>query len=129
MKEVPHISDTEWQVMKVIWEKAPVTANDIINALEDKTDWKPKTVKTLIGRLVKKKAAGYREDPNNCRAYIYFPIVNQDECIEAESHLFLNRFFGGKMNVMIASFLDDKKLSTKDLDELKKLIDEKDGKG
>ena len=56
MTELPQISTTEWQVMKVLWIKAPLTANEVITEIEGVTTWKPKTVKTLLGRLVKKRA-------------------------------------------------------------------------
>ncbi|GIQ64934.1 hypothetical protein PACILC2_35020 [Paenibacillus cisolokensis] len=54
MKQIPKISDAEWEVMKVFWAKAPLTANDVIQALEGSKDWNPKTIRTLIKRLVEK---------------------------------------------------------------------------
>lgn len=58
MKEVPQISDAEWRVMQVIWDKSPITANEVVDKLKNNTHWKPKTIKTLIRRLVEKKALG-----------------------------------------------------------------------
>ncbi|MEH7060984.1 BlaI/MecI/CopY family transcriptional regulator, partial [Bacillus wiedmannii] len=52
MKELPKISEAELEVMKVLWSKSPQTANEVIEALEVKMDWKPKTIRTLINRLV-----------------------------------------------------------------------------
>ena len=51
MKNVPGISSSEWKVMKIIWQRHPITANEIIGILEGETDWKPKTIKTLINQL------------------------------------------------------------------------------
>src|SRR5437867_11516605 len=52
----PQISDAEWIVMKVVWAHAPVTANQVVAALGGRTDWTPKTIHTLLRRLVKKGA-------------------------------------------------------------------------
>ncbi len=55
MKELPKISEAELEVMKVLWSRSPQTANEVIEALEVTMDWKPKTIRTLINRLVQKK--------------------------------------------------------------------------
>lgn len=120
MKEqVPSISDSEWEVMKVLWENHPLTANEIIDALAD-TKWKPKTIKTLISRLLKKKAIDF-EKIN--RAYAYYPIVDKKACIRAENHSFLQRIYGGSLKPMIAHFLEDERLSKEEIEELKDLLE------
>ena len=88
--------------------------------------WHPKTVKAFLNRLVKKKALGFEQDG---RAYIYYPLVRQDECAEAASVSFLERVFGGSLKPMVAHFVSRKRLSKKEIRELKQLLDEKgDGK-
>jgi BlaI family penicillinase repressor len=72
MNELPQISNTEWQVMKILWQGAPLTANEVIKQMEGVTSWKPKTVKTLLGRLVKKKAISFHKDG---REYVYYPLL------------------------------------------------------
>lgn len=54
--QLPKISEAELEIMKVLWLKSPQTANEIIEELEDPMDWKPKTIRTLINRLVQKEA-------------------------------------------------------------------------
>lgn len=122
MKQLPQISDTEWQVMKVLWASAPLTANEVIKQLEDITSWKPKTIKTLLGRLVKKNAIGFNKDG---RAYVYYPLVAEDECVKAESQSFLEKVFSGALNVMFANFLEEKELSKEEIAELKRILDQK----
>lgn len=122
MKELPQISTTEWQVMKVLWIKAPLTANEVITEIEGVTTWKPKTVKTLLGRLVKKRAIAFNKDG---LAYVYYPLVAEDECVKAESHSFLEKVFSGALNVMFANFLEEQKLSKEEIDELKRILDQK----
>jgi len=123
LKNTPNISAAEWEVMKICWLKsAPCTANEIVKALEQSTNWKPNTIKTLIGRLVKKGALGFKEEG---RVYIYNPLVTEQDCIQAESNSFLTRVFGGALKPMLVTFLQEKKLSQEDIEELKQLLEER----
>ena len=120
MKKVPRISEAEWTVMKVLWERAPLSASDVVAALAGQEDWHPKTVKTLLGRLVKKGALGYREDG---RAYLYRPLVREADCIRAVSDSFLERVFGGALKPMLAHFVGQKRLSASEVEELKRILE------
>ncbi|MCB8815437.1 BlaI/MecI/CopY family transcriptional regulator [Desulfosporosinus shakirovi] len=123
MKNTPNISAAEWEVMKICWLKsAPCTANEIVKALEQSTDWKPNTIKTLIGRLVKKGALGFKEEG---RVYMYNQLVTEQDCIQAESKSFLTRVFGGALKPMLVTFLQEEKLSQEDIEELKQLLEER----
>lgn len=122
MKTLPQIADTEWQIMKVLWASQPLTANEVIKKMEGITSWKPKTVKTLLGRLVKKNAIAFHKEG---RAYVYYSLVTEDECVKAESKSFLEKVFSGSLNVMFANFLEEKQLSKEEIDELKSILDQK----
>ena len=122
MKTLPQISDTEWQVMKILWASEPLTANEVIKKIEGLMSWKPKTVKTLLGRLVKKNAISFDKDG---RTYVYYPLVSEDECVKAESHSFLEKVFSGALNVMFANFLEEKQLSKEEIAELKRILEQK----
>ena len=122
MERTPRISESEWQVMRVLWQTSPLTGNDVVEALEDATTWKPKTVKTLINRLVKKGALGFEK---NGRAYLYHPLVEEADCVKAESRSFLRRVYGGALVPMLVNFLDDEKLSMEEIDELRRILDER----
>jgi BlaI family transcriptional regulator, penicillinase repressor len=123
MKRIPRISESEWEVMNVVWEQTPCSASQIITALNRRDDaWHPKTVKAFLNRLVKKGALGFKQDG---RAYLYHPLVRQSECAEAASRSFLERVFGGSLKPMLAHFVARKKLSREEIRELKKLLDGK----
>ena len=119
MKNVPKISETEWEVMKVLWAEAPLSAEQIIEKLAAQDDWHPKTAKTLLNRLVKKKALGFEKDG---RAYLYHPLVKEAECVKAASDSFLDRVFGGSLTPMLAHFVERKKMSPEQIRELKRLL-------
>lgn len=122
MKKIPSISEAEHQVMKVIWRDNPIVASEIISILTEKTDWKPKTIKTLINRLLTKGAIGYEKTG---REYNYYPIVEEADFVKTESRMFLKRIFGGAMKPMLVSMVENEDLTLDDLDELRKYIMEK----
>lgn len=118
---MPQISDSEWEVMKVLWANSPSTANEVLDELVKSISWKPTTVKTLLSRLVKKKAVDFEK---RNRTYYYYPLVTQDECVKAESKSFLKRVYGGALKSMIANFLEIQDLSAADIEDLKNILDE-----
>src|ERR1700720_1487047 len=120
MKKMPRISETEWEVMKVVWAKSPCAAGEIIQTLmAADPSWHPKTIKTFLGRLARKKALGFRKEG---RAYLYRPLVTEDECADVASESFLDRVFGGSLKPMLAHFVERKKLSAREIRELKELL-------
>ena len=120
MKTIPKISETEWELMKVVWTQAPCSAGQIIEALtrQDST-WHPKTVKAFLNRLVHKGALGFRKEG---RAYLYEPLVQEKDCVDAASESFLGRVFGGSLQPMLAHFVERKKLSEEEIRELRRLL-------
>ena len=121
MKTAPRISETEWEVMRVVWDRHPITAAEIIERLvrQDAT-WHPKTVRTLLARLVKKMALDYEAQG---RLYVYEPRVSERDCVAAASDSFLGRVFGGSLKPMLAHFVQHRKLSRKEIGELKRILD------
>lgn len=100
MKRTPRISDTEWEIMRVVWARHPITAAEIIARLaEADSTWHPKTARTLLARLVRKQALDY--EPRG-RLYVYGPRVSEQECVAAASETFLERVFGGSLEPMLA---------------------------
>ena len=122
MNKIPNISEAEWEVMKIVWADSPCTSNQIIEALESIKDWKPKTIKTLISRLVSKNALGFKEEG---RKYLYYPLVNENECIYAENQTFLSKVYDGALKTMLVSFIKESDLSRDDIEDLKKILDER----
>lgn len=121
MKVVPRISDTEWEIMRIIWAKHPVSGNEVIEGLATTgPSWHPKTVRTLLARLVRKKALGYEAKG---RTYVYSPLVSEQECVATASESFLDRVFGGSLRPMLAHFAQRRKLTREDLEEMRKLLD------
>jgi BlaI family penicillinase repressor len=120
-KTPPRISDAEWEVMRVAWDKGAVSAQEVVAALADR-DWSPNTIKTLLGRLKTKGALSHEA---RGKAYVYRPAVRMEDCVRQESQSFLDRVFGGASAPLLAHFVRRAKLSPTEIDELKKILGEK----
>jgi BlaI family penicillinase repressor len=120
MKQTPRISEAEWVVMKVAWRRAPLSASDIVEEVSREQDWHPKTVKTLLNRLLKKGALGFEKEG---RAYLYYPRVKEADCVAAVSDSFLERVFGGALQPMLAHFVKRKRLSAEEAKQLKRILE------
>jgi BlaI family penicillinase repressor len=116
------ISDAEWQVMNVVWEGQPMTAQEILNQLEGQADWAPATVKTMLHRLVKKTILTYESQGNR---YVYRSRVRRSDCVRQASRSFLDRVFGGESAPLLAHFIRSSKLSAEEISELRKILDQK----
>jgi BlaI family penicillinase repressor len=120
MAKTPAISDAEWDVMKVLWERGQAGAQEVTEALAVERNWRPQTVKTLLNRLVKKGAVAYAEEG---RRFIYRPNVARDAVERAESRSFLSRVFDGAVTPAVVHFLKLGQLSPADIEELKRTLD------
>lgn len=118
--EVPSISDAEWAVMRVIWDGGRLTANEVVEAVSPHRSWKPKTVQTLLRRLVDKGALGYEK---RGREFVFRPLVDERACQVAESRSFLSRVFGGEMAPFLAAFVEREELSKSDIERLKRILE------
>ncbi|HDX9589949.1 TPA: BlaI/MecI/CopY family transcriptional regulator [Bacillus pseudomycoides] len=123
MNKTPKISEAELEIMKVLWSKAPQTANEIIKDLEGKMEWSPKTIRTLINRLVQKEAIAPHQETG--KMYIYTPLVSQDHYLQVETKSFLKRFYGAALKPLLVNFLKEEKLSQEEINELKRILDDK----
>jgi len=124
MKKLPKISAAEWEVLKVVWEQPFLSAGEVADKLSSQKDWHPRTVKTLLARLVKKGALVYKADGNR---YLYEPKVKKEDVIKRESQSFLDRVFDGVTVPMLAHFVKTARMSPEEIQQLKKILAEKEG--
>lgn len=116
------ISDAEWEVMKVLWEKAPLTASEIIEKIRGRISWNPKTIHTLINRLVNKGAIGVNKSKT---FYRYKPLISEDECKKNETRSFIEKVYDGSGLLLVKNFLINEKLSVEEIEQLKRILDKK----
>ncbi|HEY5792833.1 MAG TPA: BlaI/MecI/CopY family transcriptional regulator [Chthoniobacterales bacterium] len=125
MKPLPRISESEWSIMEVVWSEAPVAAAEIIEALGKSMNWKHQTIRTLLARLVKKKALAFEPDGNR---YLYRPLVKRADLVQAESDSFLRRVFAGAAQPLLVHFARKAKLSDEEIRELQEILARGSGK-
>lgn len=105
--------------MKVLWELGEASLGDVVRAL-DHPDWKPRTVQTLVRRLVEKGALAVEAQGRDFR---YRPAVTQSECQTDEGRTFLQRVFDGRLTPFVAALVDRKQVSKDELKQLRALLD------
>ena len=118
--KVPQISDAEWEVMKVLWDKGQASAQEVVDALADSKSWSPQTVKTLLKRLTEKGAVAYQADG---RKFIYRAAVAREAAEKSESRTFLARVFDGAVTPALMHLLELGHLTPDDIRQLKKTLD------
>lgn len=116
------ISDAEWRVMRIVWQRRMATAAEVIEALAAETDWNHRTIRTLLRRLVEKGALATEQEGNR---YVYRSNVTQNRCVREETQSFLEKVFDGNATELLAHFVRNETISTEQIDELKRLLDEK----
>ena len=115
------ISEAEAAVMMVLWEESPVTAQDVVDRAPTERGWSANTVKTLLARLVAKKAVAYEADG---RRYLYRPLVARGDYVAGESRRLIDRLFGGRVTPLVAHLAQRDALSAEEIVEIEALLKE-----
>ncbi len=113
------ISGSEWEVMEPIWEAGACTAAEVIAQLKSTHAWNHSTIRTLLARLVEKKALAYEVDGSR---YIYRATVSRHSCVRQEGRSFLEKAFGGDVGALIAHFVADAPLEAEQVEQLHQLL-------
>jgi predicted transcriptional regulator len=115
------VSEAEAVVMEVLWRMAPRSAEEILAEVGPAQGWQEGTVKSLLNRLLKKKAVKAEKDG---RRYLYTPLLSREKYVSQESKGLLDRLFDGRVAPLVAHFSEQRKLTKKDIAELRKLLKE-----
>ncbi len=122
-KVLPRISDAEWTVLKAVWQLKTPTAREVVEKLKDESDWKPKTIHTLLSRLVHKGALSAQKPG---REYVFKPLVAERDCrLRPPADRSWRKCLTGRSRLSWLCFMERKKLTRKEIDELKSILEEK----
>lgn len=108
--------------MEVLWQRSPLSTPDIVGALSEKRGWAPRTIRTLLARLVRKGALALAQDG---RRHVFRPKVDRESSVRRESRSFLERVFGGEPASMLISLVRQTELTSEQIQELKSILEEK----
>lgn len=115
-----NITDAEWKIMEVLWDKSPLTVRELTDILTPKTKWKRHTVISFLNRLENKGAI--KEDPKN-KIKAYVPLVSRELAVKAETMSFIEKVHRGSLFDYVSYFSPEKKLSDAERDALQSLIE------
>jgi BlaI family penicillinase repressor len=113
------LSDSEWEVMKVLWEYGPMAARDAYAHLSDAQSWAQGTVKTLLRRMVQKGWLSYTRVGNS---FLYRAAVPRRKGLRSAIRQFSERVLGGALSPFVAYYAEEKRLTPEDVAELEKLL-------
>ena len=116
---IPKIGESEWYVMKALWECSPLSGNEVVRAVSRHTDWSQSTILTMLRRLVAKKAVGVEQRD----VMMYYPLVDEDAVKRIETDQFIKRVYHGSVNLLVKNFIKEGGLSEDEREELKKMLD------
>ena len=124
METIKNISESEWKVLEILWDKPGSLIGEIRTAL-DGSGWSYSTIKTLVLRLTQKGALRAEESDEGKR---YYPNVDEDASRKSEARSFINRIYNGSLSMMVSSLVKGSKLSQSETAELMSLIDKMDSR-
>ena len=119
MGEPPRISEAEWSVMDVVWDAHPIAAQDVARKLARRKGWSETTVKTLLSRLVAKRALDFRRDG---KRFLYEPALPRHVAVARESRSFLERVFKGEASPLLSHFVKTGRLTAAEVADLRRML-------
>ena len=121
-----NLSDSEWKLMNLLWDRAPMTITELTAALREDTGWTKNTIITMLSRLEAKGAVRYEEGG---RAKQYFPTVDREDAARAETESFLSKVYGGSLGLMVSNLVESHALTEADIAELSAILEKAGGEG
>ncbi len=115
MKRTINLSDGEWKLMNLLWEKAPRTIGEMVDALSSDTGWNKSTIFVMLNRMLEKEII-LVEEGGRCKQY--YPLLPKEKATARETESFLSKVYGGSIGMMVASMAGQKTLSKEDIEEL-----------
>lgn len=115
------LSDAEWKIMEVLWEKGPCRLKEIVDELYSQTKWTRNTVHTYLTRMEKKNFVSINREQEH---HLYSYMINREECVKEERERLLHQAYQGSVSDLVVAFLKESKISKEEKERLSKLLDE-----
>ncbi len=118
------LSNSEWKLMRRLWDRAPSTITELTAALREETGWSKNTVITMLSRLEAKGAVRHEEGG---KAKRYYPALRRGDAARDETESFLSKVYGGSLGLMMSAMVESRRLSESDIAELSAILDKAGG--
>ena len=123
MKKFREMSETEQEIMEVLWKSSPKTLGELRDIFADRGKvWKPQTLATFMSRLVEKELIVWEQ---RGRARYYSPALTKAEYEGAKAKTLLDTLFKGSLQSFVAALYDGDALSEQDIAEMKEWVESK----
>lgn len=120
MKYNSGLSENEWYIMQVLWEKSPSSLREICDALKESKGWTKHAVSSFLKRMLEKGAIGVDESG---KVKGYSAIWSREDTILEETHSILDRVYRGDLLLLVSNAVKEQKLSKAEIEELKDMLD------
>lgn len=120
MADSINLSNGEWKLMNLLWEKSPRTVSQLADELREDTGWDNATILVMLRRMGKKGAVRF-EQPGRCKEY--YPCLEREGAAFVETENFLHKVYDGSIGLLVSSMATQKALSKKDIDELYEILE------
>lgn len=115
------LTDAEWQLMNALWKKHPATARQIEEHLPSDVNWAYTTIKTMLNRLVEKRAINERKQG---KTSVYEPVITQDKAQRSAFRSLLDQVFEGAMGPLVHCLVEEKQLSASERRTLIEILEQ-----
>ena len=120
MKYNTGLSENEWYIMQVLWERSSASLREICDALSESKGWTKHAISSFLKRMIEKGAISADESG---KVKKYIPLWNREETILEETHSIMDRVYKGDLLLMVSNAVKEQKLTKKEIEELKSILD------
>lgn len=114
MKTV-NLSDSEWKLMNLLWERSPYTITELVAQLKEDTGWSKHTIITMLSRLEAKGAVRHQQGE---KAKQFYPDIDPQYTRCRETRGFLSRLYQGSLGLMVNTLVQENQLTKEEIDQL-----------
>ena len=120
MKYNSGLSENEWYIMQVLWEKSSASLRELCEALSESKGWTKHAISSFLKRMIEKGAISVDESG---KVKNYIPLWNKDETILEETQSIMERVYKGNLFLMVSNAVKEQKLTKEEIDELRSMLD------
>ncbi len=120
MKYNSGLSENEWYIMQVLWEKSSASLREICDALSESKGWTKHAISSFLKRMIEKGAISVDESG---KVKNYIPLWNKDETILEETQSIMERVYKGNLLLMVSNAVKEQRLTKEEIDELRNMLD------
>ena len=120
MKYNSGLSENEWYIMQVLWEKSSASLRELCDALSESKGWTKHAISSFLKRMMEKGAISVDESG---KVKNYIPLWNKEETILEETQSIMERVYKGDLLLMVSNAVKEQKLTKEEIEELKNMLD------